>query len=136
MKKSQEEIRREAKAYLARIRKTISDSKNLIESARLRVAETDRFLESQGLTREEVERFSYTPEQQALVNAELVRQGFAPLAEIEESRQDVSMPVASEPVKPESLASVASANFTAGDGDGAVENRKRKFNVMMQQFRM
>jgi hypothetical protein len=30
----------------------------------------------------------------------------------------------------------AGANFTAGDGDGSVENRKRKFNVMMQQFRM
>jgi hypothetical protein len=33
-------------------------------------------------------------------------------------------------------ACVAGANFSAGDGDGTVENRKRKFNVMMQQFRM
>jgi hypothetical protein len=41
---------------------------------------------------------------------------------------------ADENIRP--AACVAGANFSAGDGDGTVENRKRKFNVMMQQFRM
>ena len=34
----------EMNAYLARIRKTIADSKNLVSQAELRIAETDRML--------------------------------------------------------------------------------------------
>ena len=43
---------RDVQAYLARIRKTIAESQNLVSQAELRIAETDRMLESQGLTRE------------------------------------------------------------------------------------
>ena len=49
--KSKEEL----DAYLAKIRKTIADSRALVAKAELRFAETDRFLESQGLTREQVQ---------------------------------------------------------------------------------
>ena len=42
---------KDVQAYLARIRKTIADSERLISKAELRMAETDRMLEQQGLTR-------------------------------------------------------------------------------------
>ena len=45
---------KEVEEYLAKIRQTITQSENLIAEAELRMAETDRFLESQGLTREQV----------------------------------------------------------------------------------
>ena len=45
---------RETEAYLARIRKTIADGERIISQAELRIAETDRMLEKQGLTREQV----------------------------------------------------------------------------------
>lgn len=44
----------ETEAYLARIRETIKKSELLIEQAELRIRETDRLLEEQGLTREDV----------------------------------------------------------------------------------
>ena len=45
---------KEVEEYLASIRQTITKSENLIAEAQLRIAETDRFLEAQGLTREQV----------------------------------------------------------------------------------
>lgn len=132
----------ETEAYLAKIRKTVQDSRNLVEAARLRIEETDRMLASQGLTREEVSALSFTPEQKKAVNAELVRMGLEPLPDDEET--DPGVGYADEPASsataydegPAAKACEAGANFTAGDGDGSVENRKRKFNVMMQRFRM
>lgn len=127
----------ETEAYLARIRNTIRASRELMESTRLRIAETDRLLERQGLTRETLAKIKITPEQQAVADAELKRMGFnEPLPEvlsvppkealIEETKEDPQA----------SFAHQASANFTAGESEGSVENRKRKFNVMMQRFRM
>ena len=52
---------RDVQAYLARIRKTIAESENLVSQAELRIAETDRMLESQGLTREQVLNFHFMP---------------------------------------------------------------------------
>lgn len=40
----------EVKEYLATIRKTVADSQAAIDAAQLRLKETDRLLESQGLT--------------------------------------------------------------------------------------
>ena len=40
--------------YLAGIRKTIAEGEALVEAAQLRMAETDRFLATQGLSREQV----------------------------------------------------------------------------------
>ena len=74
-----DEQKMDTEAYLARIRKTIAESERLVESARLRVAETDRMLEKQGLTREQVMNFRFSPEQREAVNRELVRQGMAPI---------------------------------------------------------
>jgi hypothetical protein len=72
-------IAAETDAYLAKIRKTVSDSKNLVESAKLRMAETDRMLEDSGTTREEVMKFSFTAAQKEAVNAQLERMGFEKL---------------------------------------------------------
>ena len=66
----------ETEAYLAKIRKTVSESKNLVESAKLRIAETDRMLEDSGTTREEVMKFSFSAAQKEAVNAQLERMGF------------------------------------------------------------
>lgn len=53
---------KELAAYLAGIRKTIADSKNMLSQVELRMAETDRLLESQGLTREQVNLAKPQPE--------------------------------------------------------------------------
>ena len=132
-------IAAETEAYLAKIRKTVSESRNLVESAKLRIAETDRLLESAGTTREEVMKFSFGDAQKEAVNEELERMGYERLDSIDDIRDEygersLGCGVAGENVMP--TASEAGANFTAGDGDGSVENRKRKFNVLMQQFRM
>ena len=132
-------IAAETEAYLAKIRKTVSESRNLVESAKLRIAETDRLLESAGTTREEVMKFSFGDAQKEAVNEELERMGYERLDGIDNIRDEygersLGCGAAGENVMP--TASEAGANFTAGDGDGSVENRKRKFNVLMQQFRM
>lgn len=128
-----ENVVAETEAYLAKIRKTVAASRELVATAQLRLDETDRLLAREGLTREDVLNFKYTPEQEALVEAKLEEMGMSlPKVEARDASLTVGEAVAEGPV----WASEASANFTAGDGDGAVENRKRKFNVMMQQFRM
>ena len=129
----------ETEAYLAKIRKTVSESKSLVESAKLRMVETDRMLESAGTTREEVMKFSFTDDQKEAVNAQLERMGFEKLDDDGDIRREygersLGSGAGDENIRP--AACTAGANFSAGDGDGTVENRKRKFNVMMQQFRM
>ena len=130
----------ETEVYLAKIRKTVSDSRNLVESAKLRLVETDRMLESAGTTREEVMKFSFTDAQKEIVNSQLERMGYERLADEENDvrreygEHSLGSGAADENIRP--AACIAGANFSAGDGDGTVENRKRKFNVMMQQFRM
>ena len=132
-------ISAETEAYLAKIRKTVRESKNLVESVKLRMAETDRMLENSGTTREEVMKFSFSESQKAAVNEELERMGLERLDEAGDVRDEYGERTLGAGVEDENarpVASEAGANFTAGDGDGSVENRKRKFNVMMQQFRM
>ena len=129
----------ETEAYLAKIRRTVRESKSLVESAKLRMAETDRMLESTGTTREEVMKFSFIAAQKEAVNDQLERMGFEKLDDDGDIRSEygersLGAGAADENIRPS--ACEAGANFTAGDGDGSVENRKRKFNVMMQQFRM
>ena len=72
-----EGLQSDTEAYLARIRKTIADSERLVEAARLRIAETDRMLEKQGLTREQVMNFRFSPEQREAVNRELAMKVFS-----------------------------------------------------------
>ena len=70
---------KDIQSYLARIRKTIADSKSLVSQAQLRMAETDRMLEKQGLTREQVMSMHFTEAQLEAVDAELKRHGLDPL---------------------------------------------------------
>ena len=66
----------DTEAYLAKIRNTVKASRSLVESAKLRIVETDRMLESAGTTREEVMKFSFSASQKEAVNEELERMGF------------------------------------------------------------
>ena len=116
--KSKEEL----DAYLAKIRKTIADSRALVSQAELRVAETDRLLESQGLTREQLLAMRFTDSQREAVNQELVRRGMEPL----EFNDD-------EPAAPEEP---PSAMRRPEEADDELENRRMKFSMMMKPFRI
>lgn len=113
-------MNKETEEYLAKIRKTIAESKQMVESAKLRFVETDRMLEESGTSREEIMKMRFTPEQKAAVNAELERRGFSPLDNGEDA-----------PVEP-----CPSPVFDAADISPDIENRRRKFGAMMKAFRM
>ena len=107
--------------YLAKIRKTIAESKQMIETVKLRFAETDRMLEASGTSREEVMKMRFSAEQREAVNAELERRGMAPLAEDELA--PAPKPRA-YPIK------------EAADAEVDGEYRHRKFATMMKTFRI
>ena len=110
--------------YLARIRKTISESENLVAQAELRMRETDRLLESQGLTREQVMNLRFTEAQRQAANEELRRRGLEPL-EWEE-----------EDARPDPWAA-SSASFHTPDSAGSdLAERQRKFGMMMKPFQI
>ena len=114
--------------YLARIRKTISESENLVAQAELRMRETDRLLESQGLTREQVMALRFSSEQKLAVNEELRRRGLPPLED------DGAEPLP-DPDAPAPVGIPAASNFSsAADTQGDLENRQRKFGMMMNPF--
>jgi hypothetical protein len=117
---------RDVQAYLARIRKTIAESENLVSQAELRIAETDRMLESQGLTREQVLNFRFTQAQREAANEELKRRGLDPLAEWE---SDVGREAIDEP----NVSNLASEDFAP---DSELADRQRKFGMMMKPFQI
>ena len=117
---------RDVQAYLARIRKTIAESQNLVSQAELRIAETDRMLESQGLTREQVLNFHFTEAQREAVNEELKRRGLDPLAEWE---SDIGRDAIDEP----HVSNLASEDFAP---DAELAERQRKFGMMMKPFQI
>ena len=125
-KKEPTELERETQAFLSKIRRTINESEALVAQVELRRAETDRLLASQGLTREQVEAMTFTDEQLAAVNEELRRRGLAPL-EDEWFHPSLPTPQGGQAAEP---------NFDSGDSQGDLENRRRKFNTMMQDFRL
>ena len=104
----------EIENYLAKIRKTVSESEALVVQAGRRVAETDELLERVGVTREELRRMRPTPEQFQIVNEELARRGIEPLEPVEEA-------VPNEEI--------------AADEEG-LEHRKRQFGAMMNGVRL
>lgn len=114
--------------YLARIRKTIADSEALVAQAELRMRETDRMLEAQGLTREQVLSFRFTKEQKLAVNEELKRRGLPP---IEDGDDDVPPP---DPDAPAPVGVPAAPAFAVHDSQGDLENRQKKFGMMMKPF--
>ncbi len=124
------ELEQETEAYLAKIRKTVEESKALMEQAELRLAETDRLLAQQGLTREQVRGFCFTEEQKAVVNEELKRRGMEPL-DFSSAGRDLGVvreaPAVDRP---------AGGALDACDAQGDVENRRRKFTAMMGAYRL
>ena len=126
------ELKEDVQAYLARIRKTIADSKNMVAQAELRIAETDRMLERQGLTREQVMSMRFSDAQKEAVDAELRRRGLDPLEWWADSEGH-------EP-EAESRTPDAEGRFPdAGAGsasDAELENRQRKFGMMMKPFQI
>ena len=120
---------RDIEAYLARIRKTIADSNAAVSQAELRIAETDRLLAAQGLTREQVLGFKFTGEQKLAVNEELKRRGLPPI-------EDEMDGIADGLREDQFSGRPAMPNFEAGDAQGDLENRQRKFGMMMKPFQL
>ncbi len=119
----------EIEAYLAMIRKTIADSERLVSQAELRIAETDRMLEQQGLTREQVLGMQFSDAQLAAANAELERRGLAPMAADEEGDGwDANREAADAPL----AQGVGLPDPAADDHD----RRREKFGMMMKPFRI
>jgi len=123
MAKGQQEI----EAYLAGIRKTISDSNALVSQAELRLAETDRLLAAQGLTREQVLAMQFSDEQIRAANEELKRRGMEPL-------DDEAIALLSEP--PAHSASTPPPPVASGSVDAELADRQRKFGMMMKPFQI
>ena len=117
-------------AYLAKIRKTIADSENIVSQAKLRIAETDRMLESQGLTREQVMAMRFSEAQMEAVNAELKRRGLDPLERWEMGDEQVKV---EDEVQGEHERAYGDSRAT---GDPELENRQRKFGMMMKPFQI
>jgi len=121
-----EQLQKDTEVYLARIRKTIADSERLVEAARLRMAETDRMLEKQGLTREQVMGFRFSPEQREAVNRELARQGLEPLDEESVWAAGDGAGAGAPPPAP----------APAGSAGDELEERRKKFGMMMKPFQL
>jgi len=110
--------------YLARIRRTIEESKNLVAQAELRIAETDRMLEKQGLTREQVMAMRFSQTQIDAVNEELRRRGLDPLEEW--SKDEVAdAPDVSHVPDPDPVDQATSDELAY---------RQSKFGMMMKPF--
>ena len=126
---------RDVEAYLARIRRTIAESSRLVDQANLRMAETDRLLESQGLTREQVMGMRFTDAQREAVNAELARRGLDPLEEWEDARRetgDDSLPDVGQGTLDASRVS----SLQSPDVSTDLAERQRKFGMMMKPFQI
>ena len=117
---------RELQSYLARIRKTIADSKSLVSQAELRIAETDRLLAQQGLSREQVMAMRFSDAQIEAANAELKRRGLDPLEMWEHGGDETE-----EPSYETGASRLASEDFAP---DSELAERQRKFGMMMKPF--
>ena len=120
-----ERRKREIEETLARARKTVAESRALMEQVDLRIKETDRFLEKQGLTREQLSHFQFTKEQRILANEQLKRMGLPPIEE-----EDFSFDSATEEIR------AMSEDAGASSGADAVEERRRKFGDFMMGMRL
>ena len=119
-----ERQRREIEETLARARKTVADSRDLMDRVNLRMQETDRLLARQGLTREQVRAFRFTSEQRLLVNQELKRRG---LPEIQDDTPDFDAMTAE--IR-------ASQLEMAPENGDTVSARQRKFGNFMREIRL
>lgn len=115
----------EVEEYLAKIRKTVADSQAAIDAAQLRLKETDRLLEGQGLTREQVLNFQITPAHRLAVNEELRRRGLPPL-EDDDAAGDFD--AATAQLRSEAAAPV--------EPEADPADRPRRFANLMHEFRI
>ena len=121
------DAQRDTEAYLARIRKTIEASNRLVEQAGLRMRETDRMLEQQGLTREQVMAMHFSEAQIEAANAELRRRGMDPIEKWEHDGLTAQEEFAVG--RPPAAAEEAAA-------DSELAERQRKFGMMMKPFQI
>ena len=123
-----DEQQKDLKEYLARIRSTIAKSNSLVTQAELRIAETDRMLERQGLTREQVLAMRFSDAQIEAANAELKRRGMDPIERWEgKVARDAEGGTGDE----------GGQEYVVGSGGGEeLENRQRKFGMMMKPFQI
>lgn len=126
MEADRKRSREELDAYLARIRRTIAESENLVSQAELRMVETDRMLEQQGLTREQVMNFRFTQTQREAVNDELRRRGLEPLEWEDGSDMGQETPDAFRASGPDPDSAT----------DSELAERQRKFGMMMKPFQI
>ena len=122
-----EDLDRKTEEHLARIRKTIEESNRIVEQANLRIRETDRMLEQQGLTREQVMAMRFSDAQFEAVNAELRRRGMEPLERLDGGEGAGCGGIA------EGSYSTRLASEDSAPGDELAE-RQRKFGMMMKPF--
>ena len=126
-----EENRKEdVEMTLARARKTVAESRTLLEQVNLRLQETDRFLAKQGLTREQVRNMRFTKEQRLLANAELKRRGLPP---IEDDDLDADFDAATAAVR---AAQLELPPDPGESGRDMLAERQRKFGNFMQTYRI
>ena len=129
MNSNRKEMDAETKAYLDKIARTVAESKAIISQVELRMAETDRMLASQGLTREDVQTMTFTPEQLNAVNRELKRRGMAPLDAEEILNRQEDTQVAGDGAAAESRQATETPEENLG-------NRQKKFSMMMNKLRL
>ena len=112
----------DVKTYLAKIRETVKKSEALIETAELRMAETDRYLAQHGLTRDEVKKLldkhHLTPEQQKEIDEYLAQCDAEVKAEVEAARAEYEK------------------NPEGYNSDGDLGQRSKKLEALRHQFRL
>ena len=116
--------KQEIEDTLARARKTVADSRDMMARVQLRMQETDRLLAKQGLTREQVRGFRFTHEQRQLVNEELKRRGLPPVEE-----ETIDFDAMTAEIR-------ASQLETGSDAADVVSERQRKFGNFMREIRL
>ena len=125
-----EDLDKDTREYLARIRKTIADSRNLVSQAELRIQETDRMLEQQGLTREQVMSMRFSDAQMQAANAELKRRGLDPLEKWDDLKG----------IRPERAQSFETPHDVALEPTSGIDDevayRQKKFGMMMKPFQI
>ena len=122
---------RKTEEYLDRIRKTIEESNHLVEQVGLRIQETDRMLERQGLTREQVMAMRFSDAQIEAANAELKRRGLDPLEKWE--RDGLAE---QELTSQDEFDGGPSPSAAESSADAELAERQRKFGMMMKPFQI
>lgn len=120
--------REEIEELLARTRKQIAESRELVSQVGLRIAETDRMLARHGLTREQVLSIRFSSGQKLAVNEELQRMGLPPI-EDDDAAYDFDAATAE-------LRDGEAESEADGAADDPLAERNRKLGQFMQGVRL